>query len=215
VHLVDTDGKGVDSATANGLVVAGKEYPLDILILSTGYVTPSIGGGSPAVRTGIDVYGRGGRSLDEKWKSQGASTLHGASSNGFPNLFFAPLSQSSHSANNVFTLDVGSQHAVHIIEQAEAKAGGSAIIEVTSEAEEAWALEIMKRAPWFASVMVCTPGYITAEGEALKQPEDPMEMAKNARAGNWTQGIVTFIEALEEYRADGQLKGIDVVPRAA
>ena len=186
-----------------------------IIVLSTGYVTPSIGGGSPAARTGIDIYGRNGRSLDEKWNTQGASTLHGVASNGFPNLFFSPLSQSSHSSNNAFTLDVGGEHIVHIIEKAEAKVGGNALAEVTSEAEEAWALEIMKRAGWFASVMVCTPGYITSEGEALRQSSDPMEMAKKARSSNWTQGIHTYLARLEEYRADGQLKGIDVVSRSA
>ncbi|AEO63111.1 uncharacterized protein THITE_2040621 [Thermothielavioides terrestris NRRL 8126] len=221
VHLVDTDGKGVESATQSGLVVAGKEYPLDILVLSTGYVTPSIGGGSPAARTGIEVYGRGGKSLDDKWQQHGAATLHGVCSNGFPNLFFAPLSQAGQAANNVFTLDVGAEHVVHIIEKAEARAraeaglgggGGGAVVEVTSAAEEAWSLEIMKRAAWFTSVMGCTPGYITSEGEALRQPQDQAERAKKARAGPWTQGMASFLKVLQEYRADGSLQGFEVVP---
>ena len=214
VHLVDTDGKGVDSATATGFVVRGQEYPFDVLVLSTGYVTPSIGGGSPAVRTGIEIYGRDGKSLDDKWKSQGAATLHGICSNGFPNLFFAPLSQSAQASNNAFTLDVGTEHAVHIIKEAEAKAGADAIVEVSSAAEEAWSLEIMQRAGWFATVMGCTPGYITSEGEALRQTGDPMEMAKKARGGNWSQGMESFIKVLEEYRAEGSLQGF-VVTNAA
>jgi cation diffusion facilitator CzcD-associated flavoprotein CzcO len=75
VHLVDTDGRGVDSATAQGLVVGGKEYPLDVLILSTGYRSPAIGAGDPAAKIGIDIVGRGGRSLTEKWTAQGPTTL--------------------------------------------------------------------------------------------------------------------------------------------
>ncbi|KAL2022401.1 hypothetical protein VTK56DRAFT_5468 [Thermocarpiscus australiensis] len=216
VHLVDTDGKGVDSATANGLVVAGQEYPLDILVLSTGYVTPSIGGGSPAVRTGIEIYGRGGKSLDDKWQNHGAATLHGVCSNGFPNLFFAPLAQSGQATNNVFTLDVGAEHVVHIIATAEARAGPGAVVEVTSEAEAAWSVEIMKRAAWFATVMGCTPGYVTSEGEALRQPQDPAEMMKKSRTGNWSEGMESFLNVLQEYRADGSLRGIEVAPvRAA
>lgn len=215
MHLVDTDGKGVDSATSGGLVVAGKEYPLDILILSTGYVTPSIGGGSPAVRTGIDIFGRNGKSMDEKWQNHGASTLHGIASNGFPNLFFAPLSQSAQASNNSFTLDVGSEHIVHVIEKAEARTGGNAIVEVTSEAEEGWALEIMQRAGWFATVMGCTPGYITSEGESLKVSQDPVEMARKARSSNWSEGMASFLKLLEEYRADGSIKGFEIVSRAA
>ena len=210
VHLVDTDGKGVDSATATGFVVRGQEYPFDVLVLSTGYVTPSIGGGSPAARTGIEIRGRDGKSLDDKWKNHGAATLHGVCSNGFPNLFFTPLSQSAQASNNAFTLDVGTEHAVHIIKEAEAKVGSGTVVEVSSAAEEAWSLEIMRRAGWFASVMGCTPGYITSEGEALRQSGDPIEMAKKARSGNWTEGMESFIKVLKAYRADGSLQGIEV-----
>ncbi|KAK4234524.1 hypothetical protein C8A03DRAFT_18594 [Achaetomium macrosporum] len=212
VHLVDTDGKGVESATANGLVVAGKEYPLDILILGTGYVTPSVGGGSPAVRTGIEVYGREGKSLDDKWQNHGAATLHGVCSNGFPNLFFTPLTQSGQAANNLFTLDVGIEHIVHIIAKAEAKVGADAVVEVSSQAEEEWSLEIMKRAGWFATVMGCTPGYITSEGEALRQPQDQVGMMKKARGSNWTSGMASFLKVLQDYRAEGSLSGIEVAP---
>ncbi|KAL2162933.1 hypothetical protein VTH06DRAFT_6769 [Thermothelomyces fergusii] len=214
VHLVDTDGKGVDAANPSGLVVAGKEYPLDILVLSTGYVTPSIGGGSPAARTGVDIYGRDGRSLDDKWQTHGAATLHGVCTNGFPNLFFTPLSQSSQAANNVFTLDVGTEHVVQIIKAAEERVGGDALVEVTSEAEEAWSLEVMKHAGWFASVTGCTPGYITSEGEALQKSEDPAVMAKKARQGNLSRGMASFVKLLQEYRADGSFKGFDISSRA-
>ncbi len=195
-------------------MVDGKEYPLDVVVLSTGYVSPSVGGGSPAVRTGIEIYGRGGKSLDDKWQSQGAATLHGVCSNGFPNMFFAPLSQSGQAANNVLSLDVGAEQVAHIIETAEAKAGPGAIVEVSSAAEEAWSLEIMRRAGWYASITGCTPGYITSEGEAMRQSADPMEMAKKARGGNWTQGMASFLSLLQEYRNDGSLQGFEVAKAA-
>lgn len=217
VHLVDTAGKGVDSATETGLVVAGKEYPIDILILSTGYVTPAIGNGSPAVRTGIEIRGREGRSLDDKWQNHGAATLHGVCSNGFPNLFFAPLAQAGQAVNNVFTLDVGAEHAVHIIAKAADRvpSGARAIVEVTSEAEEAWSLEIMKRAAWFASVTGCTPGYITSEGEASRMVQDPAAMMKRSRVSPWGEGMASFLSVLQAYRADGSLKGIEVASAVA
>ncbi|KAL1838747.1 hypothetical protein VTJ49DRAFT_2245 [Mycothermus thermophilus] len=219
VHLVDTDGKGVDAANQSGLAVAGKEYPLDILILSTGYVTPAIGGGSPAARTGIEVYGRGGRSLDDKWRNHGAATLHGICTSGFPNLFFMPLSQSGQSANNVLTLEVGTEHTVHFLAQAEARAGPGAIVEVTSPAEEAWSFEIAKQAAWHATVVGCTPGYISNEGEFLReqqqQVQDPAAQFKKARQGNWTRGIASFMKVLQEYRDEGSLQGVEVTARAA
>ena len=36
-HLIDTDGKGVERITETGVVVAGKEYPLDCIIYASGF----------------------------------------------------------------------------------------------------------------------------------------------------------------------------------
>jgi hypothetical protein len=166
------------------------------------------------VRTGIDIYGRNGKSLDDKWQNHGAATLHGVCSNGFPNLFFAPLGQSSQAANNVFTLEVASEHVAYFIKVAEARAGAGAIVEVTSEAEEAWSMEIMQHAAWFAGVVGCTPGYITSEGERLKQPKDQMEMMKQARGANLSGGMESYLRVLEAYWAEGSLKGMEVTSAA-
>ncbi|KAL2268942.1 hypothetical protein VTJ83DRAFT_3788 [Remersonia thermophila] len=221
VHLVDTDGKGVDNANQSGLVVAGKEYPLDILILGTGYVTPAVGGGSPAARAGIEIYGRGGKSLDDKWRNNhGAATLHGICTNGFPNLFFMPLAQSGQAVNNVFTLDVGAEHIVHFVACAEARAGQGAVIEVTSPAEEAWTFEIVKQAAWHSSMAGCTPGYLSNEGEFLrhqqqqaKQAQDPAAQFRQARHGTWTRGIASYLKVLQGYRDEGSLQGVEVTAR--
>ncbi|KAK4171480.1 hypothetical protein QBC36DRAFT_93931 [Triangularia setosa] len=212
VHLVDTNGKGVDSATTEGLVVDGKEYPLDVLVLSTGYRSPGYGALNPAKRTGIKIYGRGGRSIDDKWEEKGASTFHGVTSSGYPNFFFGPFGQFAQSANNVETLEVAADHMVHFIKKAEEKVGGLAVIDPTNEAEEGWAMEALKRAANFAALTVCTPGYLTLEGELNKPDEDPAEMMKKARMGIWSEGILPFLKVLEEYRA-GDLVGVDIAPR--
>ncbi|EEB91388.1 hypothetical protein MPER_10257, partial [Moniliophthora perniciosa FA553] len=67
VHLVDTDGKGVERFTENGIVANGKEYPIDVLILSTGYRSPADGSGSPAYRANLVIHGRNGLDMEEKW----------------------------------------------------------------------------------------------------------------------------------------------------
>ncbi|KAK4201979.1 hypothetical protein QBC40DRAFT_295115 [Triangularia verruculosa] len=201
VHLVDTDGKGVDSATSAGLVVQGKEYPLDVLVLSTGYRSPGYGGLDPVKRTGINMFGRGGKSFSDKWKAQGASTFHGIISHGFPNFFFSPTGQFGQTPNNVETLDTAVEHMTHFIKKAEEKAGGVAVIDPTTEAEEEWAMEAVKRAANLAALTVCTPGYMTLEGEFNKPNQDPAEMMKNARMGIWSEGILSFSKLLEAYRA--------------
>ncbi len=107
------------------------------------------------------------------------------------------------------------EHVVHILGKAEARVGGGAIVEVSSEAEEAWSFEILKRAGWFATVMGCTPGYITSEGEALRQSEDQLEMMRKARAGPWSHGMESFMGVLKEYRDEGSLQGFQVVKATA
>ncbi|KAK3366226.1 pyridine nucleotide-disulfide oxidoreductase-like protein [Lasiosphaeria ovina] len=215
VHLVDTEGKGVDSATKDGLVVAGKEYPLDILVLSTGFRTPGHGGGNPAERADIRVFGREGKSLHDKWDEQGASTLHGLYTNGFPNLFFSAVAQTGQAANFVFTVTVWAEHIAQVVADAERAAGPRAVVEVKKEAEEAWAVEIMKRAAWYTSILGCTPGYITSEGQALQTPKDAAEMVKKARSSGWSEGMESFIQLLEKYRAEGSLRAFEVVSATA
>lgn len=212
VHLVDTDGKGIESVTDKGLVVAGKEYPLDILILSTGFQGPIEGNLSPAVRTGVDIYGRRGRSLDEKWQNHGPSTLHGAASNGFPNLFFQNPSQTASAANYVYSVEVWVRHMVGIIAAAEKRAGAGsrAVVEVSSAAEEVWGGEIMRHAAYFASLAGCTPGYLNGEGAFGRMPTDQAEMMKKAKMGTWSQGMESFAKFLEEYRAEGSFQGINI-----
>ncbi|KAH8882310.1 pyridine nucleotide-disulfide oxidoreductase-like protein [Thozetella sp. PMI_491] len=212
VHLVDTDGKGVTAITKDGAVVGDKEYPLDVIILATGYRTPAEGGGSPAVRAAIDISGRGGKSLHEKWETQGASTLHGVTSNSFPNLFFASPSQSAATGNFVMALEVTFAHVAHIIAEAERRAGAGkrAIVEAAVEAEEAFAGEIMRRAAFFSTVTVCTPGYLTSEGEFSKHAQDPAHMMKAARAGLWTEGMQAWMDHLQAWRDEGTLQGLTV-----
>ncbi len=65
VELVDTDGKGVEQITENGLVVNGKEYPVDCIIFSTGFEV----GTSYTRRAGYDPAGRDGLSLSEHWRA--------------------------------------------------------------------------------------------------------------------------------------------------
>ncbi|HEY8949482.1 MAG TPA: NAD(P)/FAD-dependent oxidoreductase, partial [Rhizomicrobium sp.] len=105
VTLVDTQGKGVDRITENGVVANGKEYKLDCLIYGTGF---EVGTGY-ARRSGYEVYGKGGQSLTDKWKD-GVSTFHGFYSRGFPNMFLVSNTQSGFTANFPHMLNEQSKH---------------------------------------------------------------------------------------------------------
>ena len=80
VHLVDVSQRPIERLTRRGLVTGGKEYEFDAIVFATGFdaMTGSL--------LKIDIRGRGGRALRDKW-SAGPRTYLGLGVAGFPNLF--------------------------------------------------------------------------------------------------------------------------------
>jgi cyclohexanone monooxygenase len=68
VTLVDTHGRGVERITKKGVVVDGHEFELHCLIYASGFEV----GTDYARRAGLQLYGRGGQSLTEKWATASA-----------------------------------------------------------------------------------------------------------------------------------------------
>lgn len=146
----------------------GKEYPLNILVLSTRYRSPAYGSLNSAKRTGINVFGRSRKPFNDKWDIQGTSTLYSIISHGFPNFFFGPTTQFGQSPNNIKTLNITAKYIPYFIKKAEEKVKGFTVIDQTVEAEKRWAIEAVKRAANLAVLSVCTPGYTTSDGEFNK-----------------------------------------------
>lgn len=193
VTLVDTDGKGVERITENGVVVSGQEYPLDCLVFATGFEV----GTSYARRSGYDIHGVGGRTLEEKWAT-GARTLHGMTVNGFPNCFIFSVIQSGFTANYPHALSEQSKHAAHII--AEAMARQATRVEPTEEAEQGWTQEVLgsllDRRKFLEE---CTPGYYNGEGQL-----SPLA----ASYASYGKGSDAFFEVISDWREDGGMAGL-------
>ncbi|KAJ7781913.1 hypothetical protein DFH07DRAFT_764920 [Mycena maculata] len=209
VTLVDTDGNGVDALTDDALVANGTSYPVDVLVLSTGYALHVVeGSGSPAQRAGVKVIGRDGLFMDEKWGREGAASLHGMAANGFPNLFFPGPNQIGATANFTFTLSLIASHIATTLAEAERRVDQSdrLTIEATRAAEEAWTGQILMQSGWFAGLSGYTPGYINMEGAAVAV-QDQM---KAARGAPWEEGILSYVEVLKAWRAEGGLKGFQI-----
>lgn len=88
VQLVDVRDEPIERITENGLKTCSAEYPLDVIILATGFDA------STGTLTRIDIRGRDGLSLKEHW-ARDIRTAMGLQVHGFPNLFmtsapFAP-----------------------------------------------------------------------------------------------------------------------------
>ena len=105
VTLVDTAPMGVREINERGVVHGDTEYPLDVLIYATGFQWM-------ATSTFNMITGRGGRTLSEKWATEGTRTFLGLHSHGFPNLFIVTGPQGGGGSFN-FT-DAIDQHADYI-----------------------------------------------------------------------------------------------------
>ncbi|OHB27153.1 MAG: monooxygenase [Phenylobacterium sp. RIFCSPHIGHO2_01_FULL_69_31] len=197
VHLIDTKGRGVERITENAIVVDGKEYEVDCLIYATGFEV----GTDYTRRSGYELYGRGGQTLTDKWKN-GAETLHGVLSRGFPNCFIVSNVQSGFSANFPHMINEQSKHIAYLVKSAMERQ--ARVVEPSEEAEQAWVDTIVKLAVMREQFLKeCTPGYYNNEGK----PE-----AMTAKNGSYGAGPVAFTKVLEDWRAEGSLKGLELTP---
>lgn len=80
VTLVDISSNPIEEITANAVRTGAEDYEVDALVLATGFDAMT---GSVAK---IDIRGRDGRTLNQKW-AEGPKTYLGLMSAGFPNLF--------------------------------------------------------------------------------------------------------------------------------
>jgi cyclohexanone monooxygenase len=195
VTLVDTAGRGVERITEKGVVANGREYELDCLIYATGFEV----GTDYTRRAGYQVYGKGGLTLTEKWRD-GAATLHGLHVNGFPNCFVISNTQSGFSANFPHMMNEQAKHIGYILGRCHKE--GIAAVEAAKDAEDAWVGTIEKLALLReAFLKECTPGYYNNEGNVE---------AMSRRNTSYGAGPVAFTKVLEDWRADGEMKGLEL-----
>ncbi|GHH93656.1 flavin-containing monooxygenase [Streptomyces capillispiralis] len=186
VTLVDTaDTHGIERMTERGVVVGGTAYELDCLVFATGFSV-----GVSGVHSGrLPVHGRDGVQLQQVWRQRGPRTLHGFTSNGFPNLIQLGGTQSASSVNYTHVLD---EHAVHAAALVAAAEAAGAVVEPSREAEDAWIAVLAEGAPdheWFHAE--CTPGYYNAEGRG--RPNGPIA---------YPDGAVAFHALLSRWREE-------------
>lgn len=195
VHLIDTQGRGVDRITETGVVANGQEFEVDCLIYATGFEV----GTDYARRAGYQVYGKDGVSLSEKWAG-GMETFHGFHVRGFPNLFVVSTGQSGFSANFPHMLNEQARHLAYIVRHAVDRQVRT--LEASAEAEEAWVDTIVKLSVMRDQFLKeCTPGYYNNEGK--------VELM-NKKNTSYGAGPVAFAKVLEDWRAEGELKGLEL-----
>jgi cyclohexanone monooxygenase len=176
-------------------VANGVEYELDCIIFATGFEV----GTDYTRRSGYELYGRDGISLTEKW-ADGASTLHGMHSRGFPNCFIFSNVQSGFTVNFPHMIDEQARHCAYILEHA--FANDVRVVEASDAAEQAWVDTIVRLAVNNQKFLeACTPGYYNNEGK----PGD-----RSVRNGSYGNGAIEFIKVLDAWRAAGTLDGLEL-----
>ena len=195
VHLIDTDGQGVDRITEKGVVVAGKEYELDCLIYATGFEV----GTSYTRRSGYELYGRGGKSLSDTWES-GVGSLHGMFVRDFPNVFVMGGAQAAFTANYPHQLDEQAMHLGYILSRAFDE--GIVQVEPEEKAQSEWVETIISKAQMREKFLAeCTPGYYNNEGQ----------IAARARQNSfYGGGSMEYFSILKDWREAGDLAGLEV-----
>jgi cyclohexanone monooxygenase len=130
VRLVDLRKTPIDHFHATGVRLGGEDLSLDILVCATGY--DALSGAVMA----IDIRGRGGIRLRDKWAS-GPRTLLGIMTAGFPNLF---IITGAGSPSVLVNMIVGIEHHVQWITDciAHLRARHLATIDASQVAEDRW-----------------------------------------------------------------------------
>jgi cyclohexanone monooxygenase len=195
VTLVDTNGRGVERVTPNGVVVDGEEIALDCLIYSTGFDFQS----DYSKENGIEFVGRDGLTLTEHW-SEGPLTMFGLQTRNFPNFFFLRMAQATAASNFTHTADEQGEHIAYLV--SEALKRGVTAMEPTQEAQDRWVAAILDTLPARRAFhLACTPGYYNKEGEV----SDYL-----GRFEFYPGSPMVYYDILKSFRDAGDMEGLEL-----
>lgn len=195
VHLVDTDGKGVERIDEKGVVVDGKLYEVDCIIYASGF---EFYGTDAVDRAGYDVVGRNGERLSEHW-AEGMRTLWGQQVHGFPNLFIQQLFQGAFLGSNIPHNLVDTARTIALIVK-HMQANGHTQVQPTAAAEEAWIDLLLTHGRPLGNAE-CTPGYYNNEGKELS--------LKDRHNVGYPMGSGAFFRMMDKWRADATFEGLE------
>ncbi|MEV4468169.1 NAD(P)/FAD-dependent oxidoreductase [Nonomuraea sp. NPDC049504] len=157
--------------TPKGVHTAESAYEVDTIVYATGFK-------STEFLVPMEVVGREGRSLGERWKD-GAEAYLGISVPGFPNLFmlYGPNTNLGHNSI-IFMIECQVAHIMACLPHL----GASGTIEVRPEAMAAWRRQLdvaMSRMVWGAG---CRSWYKTADGRITNNWPGPTTLYRRLTA---------------------------------
>ena len=134
VSLVDVRADPIVEVTPEGVRTGTREFPLDVLVFATGFDAMT-----GALRS-IDVVGRGGLALRDKWEA-GPLTYLGLAIHGFPNLFvLAGPGSPSVLSNMVTSIEFHVEWVTRCLERMRAQ--GQTRVEAEEANERQWVAHV-------------------------------------------------------------------------
>jgi len=130
VELVDIFTTAIDRLTEDGLIVNGRRFEFDSIVFATGFDAMT------GTLFNVDIRGRDGLALKEKWEA-GPRTYLGLMSQGFPNIFMITGPGSPSVKSNMVTsieqhVDLVADTIIHMRDQ------GLELIEPVVDPEDEW-----------------------------------------------------------------------------
>ncbi|HVR28368.1 MAG TPA: NAD(P)/FAD-dependent oxidoreductase [Thermoanaerobaculia bacterium] len=194
VTLIDVSSSPIEEVTRDGVRVDGQDYEVDSLVLATGFdaMTGSL--------LAIDIRGRGGRTLRQKWV-EGPRSYLGLQSAGFPNLFIITGPQSPSVLTNM--LPSIEQHVNWIADCIDhLRQRDLATIEPTVEAEDEWVAHVNEVAGT-TLLLTCNSWYLGANVPGKPRVFMPY------------LGFPTYVAKCEEVVANGYAGFVLTAPSGA
>ena len=195
IHLVDTAPHGVQKINEAGIEHDGVQYDLDVLIYATGFQWM----GTSSFNM---VVGRGGRTLREKWESEGVKTFLGVHSNGFPNLFIMSGPQGGGGQFNfIVGLESHTDYVTWMLETMRERQAG--IVDVQKDPELEYA-EHCKQADILTSPLRDCLSYYNGDGTA-----EPGSLAYYGGPKEWHRRREAAQETMEAYVFEPSRERVD------
>ncbi|NTB87722.1 flavin-containing monooxygenase [Agrobacterium tumefaciens] len=184
VHLIDTDGKGIDEVVEKGIVAGGRLIELDCIVYASGFEawTPYV------ERLGFDPKGTRGVTLSAHWRN-GRRTMHGIHVAGFPNMFLVEPTQGASLFSNITHNICSSADAIAAVVKF-ARETNARCVEVAADAENQWVNLILSSNRVLGSPE-CTPGRYNYEGQDVGE-------ASRLDAG-YPMGALPFFDYLKDW----------------
>lgn len=146
----------LQGVTEHGVVVDGREVPVDAIVYGTGFRTTDL-------LTPLQVVGRGGQDLNEVWAREGLGAHNGTCVAGFPNLFLllGPNTGLGHNSA-VFMIEAQVGYVLRALRRMRRE--GLTSVEVRPQAQEAFAQDMTQRTQGTVWTSGCRSWYLDERG---------------------------------------------------